>query len=399
MTATMANVDAALKNDYQPLIREQLVNNWMLLSQIESKSKDVEGRYAVLSLHISRNAGVGARAAGAALPAAGNQGYAEQRVPITRNYARIGIHGDLIEASASDKGSFARMLQSELDGALTDLKNDVSRQLYGDSTKAIAQCGVTTAANVVVLNSPTNIQMRQFHVGMLVDIGTTADYDVVAAGRAITAVDRSAGTITIDGAAVTTSTANYVTRAGSDGNELTGLREIVASSGTLFNVDPSSVPEWASTVNENSGVNRTPTELLFETVIEDVHFESDQDIDLVVTTRGVRRAFTATLQSQKRFTNTVEIMGGFSAVTVAAGNVEVPLVVDNDAPANQAHFLCTKHLAHHQMGNSWSFMDRDGSVLHYVSGFDQYEAVIYNYHELTTDRRNAHGVLQDLTES
>lgn len=394
----MANVDAALKNDYQPAIREQLVNAWMLLSQLESNTKDVEGRYAVLSLHVGRNSGVGARAAGAALPAAGQQAYAEQRVPITRNYARIGIHGDLIAASASDKGSFARMLQAELDGALTDLKNDVSRQIYGDATKAIAQCATTSASATVNLTDETNIQMRQFHVGMLVDIGTTADYDSVVAGAEITAVDRTAGTITID-SSVTTTTSHYVTRAGSDGNELTGLREIVAASGTLFNVDPSSVPEWVSTVDDNSGSNRTATETLFEKMIEDVHFESDQDINLVVTTRGVRRNYVAQLQSLKRFTNSVDINGGFKAVTIAAGNVEVPLVVDNDAPANQAFFLNTNHLKQHQMGNSWSFMDRDGSVLKYVTGYDQYEAVIYNYHEITTDRRNAHGLIKDLTES
>lgn len=398
MTATLANVDAALKNDYQPAVREQLVNSWILLAQVQKNTKDVEGRYAVLSLHVSRNSGVGGRAAGAALPAAGKQGYAEQRVPIVRNYARIGIHGDLIEASASDKGSFARMLQAELDGAMTDLKNDVSRQLYNDSTKSIAQCGTTSASTTVVLTSPTTTQLRQFHVGMLVDIGTTADKDSVVAGAEIASIDKTNGTITID-SSVTTTSSHYVTRAGTDGNELTGLREIVAASGTLFNVNPSSVPEWVSTVNDNSGTNRTPTELLFEKVIEDVHFESDQNIDLIVTTRGVRRAFAATLQSQKRFTNSVDVKGGFSAVTVSAGNVEVPLVVDNDAPNNKAFFLTTKHLCEHQMGNSWSFMQRDGSVLKYVSGYDQYEAVIYNYHELTTDRRNAHGLCSDLSEA
>ena len=399
MVATLANVDAALKLDYQPVIREQLVNSWMLLSQIESNTKDVEGKYAVLSLHVSRNSGVGARAAGAALPGAGKQGYAEQRVPVTANYARIGIHGDVIEASASDKGSFTRILKAELDGEMTDLKSDVSRQLYNDSTKSIARCAVNSGVNEITLTSATNIQMRQFHIGMVVDIGNVSSFNDIADGVTITAVNRTTGTITVDGGTLTTDADDYITRAGSEGNELTGLREIVAASGTLFNVAPGTVPEWVSTVDSNGGTPRTPTEDLFSKVIEDVHFESDEDINMIITSRGVRRAFVATLQSQKRFTNDVKIKGGFSAVTVAAGNVEVPLVVDNDAPAAQAFLLNTNRLKQHQMGSPWSFMDRDGSVLKYVTGYDQYEAVIYNYHELTTDRRNSHGLLSDLSEA
>ena len=395
MTATIANVDAALKNDYQPVIREQLRNKWVLLSQLERNTKDVEGRYAVLSLHTGRNSGVGARAAGAALPTAGSQSYVEQRVPVARNYGRIQIHGDLISASASDKGSFARMLDREINGVMTDLKNDVSRQIYNDSTKSIAQCGTTTADTEVNLNSPSAIQMKQFHVGMVVDIGTTADTDTIVAAAEITAVDRTNGTITID-SSVTTSTSHYVYRAGSDANELTGLREIVAASGTLFNVNPSTDPEWVSTVNTTGG---NSTEALYEKVIEDVNFEAGEDPNIVLTTRGVRRNFAAQLQSLKRFNDTVEIKGGFSAITIQAGNAELPLVVDNDCPAQHAFFLNTDHMCLYEMGDSWSWMDRDGSVLKYVHGFDAYEAVLYNYSELMTDRRNAHGLATGLTES
>ena len=397
MTATMANVDEALKDDYQPAIREQLRDEWMLLSQIESNSTSIVGREAVLSLHVGRNSGVGARAAGAALPAAGSQSYAESRVAVTRNYARMAIHGDLIEASNSDKGAFGRMLDLEMKGALRDLKSDVSRQIFNDSTKSIAQCGTTTASTTVVLTSPTNIQLKQFHVGMKVDIGTTALFNNIVANAEITAVDRTNGTITID-SAVTTTNSHYVTRAGSQGNELTGLRQIVDSTGTVHGVNPSTYPDWVSVEDSNSGTNRTPTEALIGSVLDDVHFESNEEVNLIVTTRGVRNAFVATLTSQKRFTNTLALKGGFEAITISSGNISAPIVIDNDNPANTMFLLNTANLTHYQMGSSWSFMDRDGSTLHYVPGYDQYEAVIYNYHQLATDRRNAHGKILDLTE-
>jgi len=47
--------------------------------------------------------------------------------------------------------------------------------------------------------------------------------------------------------------------------------------------------------------------------------------------------------------------------------------------------------------SDWSFMDRDGSVLSRVANTDAYEATLYKYHELGTDKRNAHGKLTGLT--
>ena len=123
---------------------------------VGSNTKDVEGRYAVLSLHVSRNSGVGARASGAALPTAGNQGYAEERVPMKRNYASIEIAGDLIEASGSDRASFGRQL--DLDASYEVIKDAVERAgltnrerevlgllATGSSTRAVAEeLGVST---------------------------------------------------------------------------------------------------------------------------------------------------------------------------------------------------------------------------------------------------------------
>ena len=80
MTATTSTLDAALKEYYLPPAREQLNNENMMLAQIERSTQHVEGRRAVLSLHVSRNTGIGARGEGEALPTAGSQGFAAQRV-------------------------------------------------------------------------------------------------------------------------------------------------------------------------------------------------------------------------------------------------------------------------------------------------------------------------------
>lgn len=404
MALTLTTADAALKEDYQPAMREQLNNTVFLLTQIERNSKDVEGRRAVLSLHVKRNSGVGARGAGGTLPAAGNQGYAEERVPLRYNYGRIEIDGPTMRAMKSDKGSFVRALDSETKGAVTDLRRDVNRQLFGTSNGTIAITAVNTAVNAIVLDAATTaVQMRQFELDMIVDISSAATPGdaAKASSRTITAVNVATKTITLSGAAITTAAGDRVERQGAGGSgssqkELTGLRTIVAASGTLFNVDPTTAPSWASHVDSTGG---SPSENLFAKAMHNGQIAGGTDIDLWVTTDGVHRGFAANLTSLKRFANTVEVKGGYKGLEITAGGGNpVGLVWDRDCPAQTAFGLATSHLAQHEMSD-WEWMDEDGAVLSRVSGKDAYEAVLFKYHELTTDKRNAHVLLTGLTES
>ena len=50
----------------------------------------------------------------------------------------------------------------------------------------------------------------------------------------------------------------------------------------------------------------------------------------------------------------------------------------------------------------WEFMNRDGSnwqrVITSAGAFDAYSCTLYKYMEIGTHRRNAHGLLSDVTE-
>lgn len=405
MALTLSTADAALKEDYQPSIREQLNNEIMMLAQIESRSTDVEGRRAVLSLHVTRNSGVGPRAEGGTLPTAGSQGYAEERVSLKYNYGRIQINGPVIRAMKSDTGSFTRAVESETRGVVTDLKREVNWQTFNNVEGTIAQCDTTSASTEVELASTTDsATMRRFEIGMKVDIGTLAAPASIASSATISAIDtdEDAGTqsITID-SSVTTTSSHYVTLAGSKtaaGSTLglTGLRAIVGTQ-TLFNVNPATYPVWKSTV-DTAASNRAATDNVFEKVIDEIWLQSGEAPTFIVTSPGVRRNYAAQLKAQKRFSDTVDLKGGFKALTVDAGNTSLPIAVDRDNPDNEAFLLNLPCLTQHQ-SSDWEFMDEDGAVLNRVSGVDAYEATLFKYHELTTDRRNVHGHIQDLLES
>lgn len=393
----LTTASEALKDDYQPTIREQLNQNIFLLTQIESTSKDVEGTAAVIDLHVGRNSGVGARSESGTLPTAGAQAYKQERVGLHYQYGRIQLSGPVIKAMKSDKGSFTRALDSEVKGVTRDLKNDVNRQLYGTSNGVIATCGTTTTSTTVVLATTTPASaLRQLQDSMVVDIGTVASPFTITQATPISAVNFTNKTITI-GASVSTTSANFIFRSGAGGTgvELTGLQTIVDSTGSLFNVDPATYSVWSSyEVNTVGSISDT----VFQTALDNIHIASGEDVDLFLTTYGVVRAYEATLTAQKRFTNTIDLKGGFSAISVASGRGDTALKADHACPDGTAFGLNWSHLVEHQ-ASDWEWMDSDGAVLSRVANTDAYEATLFKYNELTTDQRNAHGKLTGITEA
>ncbi len=407
--ATKTTADSALKEDYQPLVREQINQDVPILTYMEKNTKDTDGRRAVLSLHVSRNSGIGSRAEGGALPTAGNQGYAEERVSLKYHYGRGQLTGPLMRAADSDKGAFERAMDAETHRIVDDLKRDVNRQVWGTSDGVIVEADASSVSTTVYLiSTASDVQVRQLEVGMIVDIGTVAAPTGRTSNNAIVAVHNNvaAGTqssIELTSAVTTTtSSTDYIFRTGNGGSgasqkELTGLQSIVAASGTLFNVNPSTSPIWASTVNSNA-TNRSISENLMANVVQTTQIAGGTWPNLAVAHHGVFRAYANLLLGLKRFPNTVALQGGYAAGIpfIGGGGTEIPVVVDRDCPANSMFFLDTSHLTEF-MASDWEFMQEDGSVLFRVAGYDAYEFTLFKYAEIATDKRNAHGLLSNIT--
>ena len=416
--ATKTTADSALKEDYQPAVREQLNNEIKILTYVEKNTKDVNGRRAVLSLHVSRNSGIGSRAELGTLPTAGSQGYAEERISLKYHYGRGQISGPLMRASDSDKGAFERALDAETRRIVDDLKRDVNRQVWGTSDGIIAQCALTTSSLQVNLAhttgsgasvSASDVQFRQLEVGMLVDIGTVAAPTMKTSGNAIVRTGGS-GTaaapywIELTSVATTTGT-DYIFRSGNGGSssnqkEVTGLQTIVDSAGTLFNINPDTYSSWKASEFGNSGTNRQISETLMAQVVQDININSGTWPNLGVCHHGVFRAYANLLLGLKRFNDTTKLKGGYDAGIpfIGGGGSVIPIVPERDCPANSLYFINTDHLTEF-MDSDWEFMQEDGAVLSRVSNLDAYEFVLFKGMEVGTDQRNTHGKLTDISHA
>ena len=416
MALDFTAADSALKEDYQPAIREQLNNSIMLLAQVEQNTSDVEGSEAVLSLHTGRNTGVGARAESGTLPSAGSQAYSTARIPVKFNYGRIQVTGPIIEGMKSNRGSFTRAIDSESKGIVADLKRDVNRQLHTPNSGVI---GTVVSVSTNTVTFATEAEVRRQEVGQTFDfydgdfaveaggVYTVASRDIAA--KTVTystlnaAVDADdwvvrAG-VTMGGAAITSKATEDATQ------EIHGLEDIVSDASGTAGTSDGQAPVWlhgisgtASPIWQSyeSAVSAAPTDSVFETAMDEINLACGEDPNLIVTSHKAARAFAATLKSQKRFSNSVELKGGFNAITVQTGRGEIPLWAERDTLDGVAFLVNTSRLTHWVMSD-WSFMDRDGSVLNRVANTDAYEATLYKYHEFGTDARNAHGKLTTLT--
>lgn len=405
--ATKTTADSALQEDYQPLVREQINNDIKILTYVEKNTKDVNGRRAVLSLHVTRNSGIGSRAELGALPTAGSQGYAEERITLKSHYGRGQVTGQLMRAADSDKASFERVVDMENKRLVNDLKRDVNRQVWGTSDGIIAETGQTTNSVTINLKSTvSDVQFRQLEVGMIVDIGTVASPTATSSGVTISATGGSDGAYTITiSAAATTTFASYIFRSGNGGDvtnstqkEVTGLQTIVDSTGTLFNVNPTTYPVWKASEFGNSGTNRQISETLMSQVVQDININSGTWPNLAVCHHGVFRAYANLLLGMKRFNDTQTLKGGYEAGIpfIGGGGNVIPVVPERDCPANSMYFINTDHLTEF-MSSDWEFMQEDGAVLSRVSGYDAYEFILYKEMEVGTDQRNTHGKLVDIT--
>lgn len=403
-TITMGTVDNILKEVYEGQLQDQLQSDMVTLKRIEKSSEgvthEVGGKYVTFPIRTKRNHGIGARGEMEVLPIPRRQGYASARVGLKYLYGSIELSGQTFELADKNFQAFASALDEEMKGLRQTLGKDMNRQTYGTNAGKIA---TATAAGTTTTLVMADANAQYAEEGMFIDIFTSADVSRVADVEVTKVLsDGTNTTITFTPAAgVATASGDYFTRDNSGGKEITGFGQIVASSGTLYNVDPNTVGVWKSVVNSNGGTNRPLSEGLMIKEVDDIRKQGGGSPTVIFSNLGVRRSYFNLLVQQRRYSNTTEFEGGFKGLAFTTDNGDIPFVADYDCPPNRQLFVNEKEIKLYEAGD-WSFMNRDGSqwqrVITSLGAYDAYGATLYKYCEMGTHRRNAHGLLSDITE-
>lgn len=246
MPGTMSTLDGLLKEDYGPRLRKMLPTVVPVLDMFETQ-EDVQwvGREHIEPIHVNRNRGGGAVSEGGPKVVAGNQQVEQLRIPCRYNTFPIELTEQVIQATRSDSGAFARAMRLEMNGILKDAR--LSRGFYlwgnGSGVRAFLNGALTTTA--MTLDAPGGVAGAT-HGTRFLNAGDWVQFIVPETGalRGTTAYQISrnlaAGTGAVLTAAGTGTDNDYVVKVTMDGSStitLPGTEWQKAQMGLLGMVD------------------------------------------------------------------------------------------------------------------------------------------------------------------
>lgn len=434
--ATLAlQVNSVFKTFYLPGITDQLQSKTIASKIIPKDTQSVVGDKAYLEMRVSRNEGMGAAEEGGALPIAGRQGYQPATYQVKSFYAAMQATGQSKDSSRNDAGAFIRVWDAEIRGVTADVMKEVNRIVFGDGTGRLARVSAIAGGNTIfTLDRPGGFAQnlgrgtQYLRVGMRVCMFAPAATSVtfrqtnVGANRVfiVRSVNYAAGTVTFanPGDAAGTAArvidlpaigdflcrANVLAPSGDPDyreigllNEPQGLAALIddgnpdpvmtdptwALKNAVGGIDATTVDVWRSPIVDNGGVPVPFNFALLQaagSLQEQAGYGSTR---IWLTTYGIRDTAVNELLSQKRFVNTMELEGGWNAITYNGS----PIVPDADATRGRMYGL-DREAIREMYETDWHWLETDGIVLNRVQGYDIYGAELVKRWQWGTDARN-----------
>lgn len=391
MAVNLTNADNALKSVYLDAISEQLNSNVNpFLAQIEKSTDDVWGKEVKKLAVYGMNGGVGAGSEDGDLPTAGGNNYKQFVTTLKNLYGVIEISDKAIRASENNTGAFVSLLNAEMDGLIKSSKFNFGRMLFGDGSGTLAK--VVLAENGVI----TVDNVKNLIEGMIVDFREQNGNAISSAtGRRIISIDRANGTIRVSGANIddVLTEGALITIQGSFNNEITGLQAIFnQDKDELYGLKKSENSWLSPYVQKETG---EISEMKIQTALDVIEEQSGGSVNFIVCSWGVRRAIQNMLSANKSMINTMDLAGGFKALSYNG----IPIVADRFCPEGTMYLLNTNDFILHQLCDWQWLTGDDGKVLKQIPGKPVYTATLVKYAELICSRPNGQGALYGITEA
>ena len=410
-TTTGANI---LKTVYLPAMSKLLNDATPLLKMIEKKITPMEGNNFKFAIHRGRNTASGiARSEGDTMPTPGEQGHVQATVPVRLLYSSIEVSGLVMAASRSNKGSFVRALDNEMQRSMVDTKRSFNRQLNGDGTGALfywteadnsspianATDGLGNVVNPAYLGAEVPLVQVVDASDHTTIIGTEGTATRGADGTGVTSI-----TLSVNPAG--TAAGDYAIYSGTVRKEMVGLQAIVSNanpltlSGGLHGLPVATYPDWKAQVLGSDSSRQDLTFNLIQQLLSRIVSESaidQRDIKILHCHQSIADTYADLCKNERVFHNTVELDGGFESIAYNG----IPVVPDVQCRRNALFAITPSSLTLCQMA-PLEWIEEDGAILFRVPGngttYDKYGATARVFQELACTARNQNGVILGLND-
>lgn len=390
MAITIKNAENALKSFYLDALSEQLNTNINpFLAVIEKSSSYVSGKDVVVPVAHGVNGGFGAGTEDGDLPGCSGDRYSQFVAPLKNLYGVIQISDKAVRASENSAGAMVNLLNTEMESLIKASKYNFGRMLFGDGSGRL--CTVENSqANVLFVDDATNV-----FEGLTVDLYSNVG-NIIKKGIRVKEVNFNDKAIIFAQNSFSSgdvAVGAFITVQNSNNNEITGLGAIFnEESSLLYGVNKIS-NKWLRPY-EMKEVGEI-SEMDIQTALDEIEQISGSAPDIIICSMGVRRALQQLFSANRRVIDTVELAGGYKAMSYNG----IPIVADRFCPNGTMYMLNSKDFTLHQLCDWQWLAGDDGRILQQVPGKPVYTATLVKYAELICSHPCAQGRLTGITEA
>jgi hypothetical protein len=309
--------------------------------------------------------------------------YAKWTVTRSSDFGSASLTGEVIKASQGDQNALISALDSEMKGLIHTLSRRLGVKLFRNYGGAIGQVA-SKSTNTLTLT--TTADVTNFQVGYTL-VNSTADGtsgSVGSASSVVTAVDRTAGTVTV--ASGTNFSANdYLFCAGDFGLSFYGLGSWLpttapTSGDSFFNLDRSADTTRLAGVRYSAGAGGPIEETLIDACV--LVAREGGMIDIVLLNPIDWGNLVKALGSKVIRTEFKTANFGFQALEIMTGTGPVKVVADLNCPKGYAYGVQLDTWTFASLGDAPMVFDLDGQQLLRDNGSDSYTVRAGTYGQL-----------------
>lgn len=388
---TLQSAENALKSVYLGVVANQLnVAASPLLAMIKRSTSNIYGKEIRKAAPIGINGGITAGDEDGKLPKAHSTEYVQFVDELRNLYGKLEISDKALRATSNNITSFVNLLNDEMERLIESSNFNLGRMLYGN--------GTGTLSSVISFNE-SNKYLELHDVSKIIEGMVVRGTDVGAQNRdqneenyfIVQYVDRANNRIYLDkggyqSIGINTGSDIYVQY--SYNKEMIGIEGVLTNAKIygLTRADYQWLKPYLSTTTSYISDN------LIQTAIDSLEDNANSKINLISTTKAVKRLYQEYLSAYRRNIDITELAGGYKTMTYNG----IPVIGERFVPANTMYLLNTNDFTLYEMCD-WKWLeDENGRILKQNPDYATYSATLVKYAELLCDKPGGQGKISNI---